>query len=267
TNDLAWGDHGKIDFSSVTIAYDGNPVLREITLTIKPGEHIGIVGRTGAGKSTMINGLFRLVNLDSGRITIDGVDVSKVGLHDLRRRLTIMPQNPQLFTGNIRSNLDPYGLKSDDEIYRALRDVKLLDRLDNNLYTEVTQGGANFSAGERQLICLARAILSQTKILLLDEATASLDAETDRITHSVIDEKFSSSTVITVAHRLDTIIKCDRVLVLDSGSVIEFDEPHILLQKKAGHFYDFVNQAKGSGSEHLHRMAREAYYNRRSSTI
>lgn len=123
--------------SDVTIAYNENPVLRNVSLTIRPGEHIGIVGRTGAGKSTLINGLYRLVNLASGQIKVDDVDISTVGLHNLRRRLTIIPQNPQLFTGSVRYNLDPLQTKSDDELFRALRDVKLVDRLENNLHTEV----------------------------------------------------------------------------------------------------------------------------------
>ncbi len=134
---MTWGDKGKIEMSSATIAYDGNRVLRDISLKINPGEHIGIVGRTGAGKSTLINGLYRLVDLASGQIKIDDVDIASAGLHNLRRRLTIMPQNPQLFTGTVRYNLDPLESKSDDELFNALRDVKLLERLDNNLFTDV----------------------------------------------------------------------------------------------------------------------------------
>ncbi|KAJ6641638.1 ATP-binding cassette subfamily C member 4 [Pseudolycoriella hygida] len=267
TNELVWGHKGKIELSGATIAYGEKEVLRGLTLTINAGENIGIVGRTGAGKSTIINGLFRLVNLASGKIAIDDVDISTVGLHNLRRRLTIMPQNPQLFTGSVRYNLDPLNAKSDDEIYKALRAVKLLERLDNNLHSDVAPGGTNFSAGERQLLCLARAILSQTKILLLDEATASLDAETDRVIQNVISENFGDSTILTIAHRLDTIIKCDRVLVLDAGVAVEFDEPHVLLQSREGHFYDLVNQTKGSGSEFLHRMAEEAYNERRCTKL
>ncbi|KAG4075666.1 hypothetical protein HA402_003491 [Bradysia odoriphaga] len=262
---VAWGDKGKIEITSATIAYDGNPVLRNLSLKINAGQNIGIVGRTGAGKSTLINGLFRLVNLASGQIKIDDVDIASVGLHNLRRRLTIMPQNPQLFTGTVRYNLDPLELKSDDELYVALGDVKLLERLDNNLYTDVSQGGTNFSAGERQLLCLARAIVSRSKILLLDEATASLDAETESVIQSVIGKHFADSTIITIAHRLDTIIKCDRVLVLDAGVAVEFDEPHILLQNKSGDFYDLVNQSKGGGAEYLSRLAEEAYNERHKS--
>ncbi|XP_037042894.1 multidrug resistance-associated protein 4-like [Bradysia coprophila] len=266
SNVVAWGDKGKIEISSATIVFDGNPVLRDISLEINPGEHIGIVGRTGAGKSTLINGIYRLVNLASGQIKIDDVDISSVGLHNLRRRLTIMPQNPQLFTGTVRYNLDPLELKNDDELYEALRAVKLLDRLDNNLFTEVAQGSTNFSTGERQLLCLARAILSRTKILLLDEATASLDAETESVIQSVISKNFGDSTVITIAHRLDTIIKCDRVLVLDAGAVVEFDEPHVLLQNRSGDFYDLVNQSDGGGSEYLARLAEEAYNARHNNS-
>ena len=208
---------------------------------------IGIVGRTGAGKSSLTLSLFRLIEPASGKIVIDSLDVTQIGLHELRSKLTIIPQDPVLFSGTLRSNLDPFGQYTDDQLWMAIEHSHLKDFVksqENQLEHKVSEGGENLSVGQRQLICLARALLRKTKILVLDEATAAVDVETDSLIQSTIRKEFSDCTIITIAHRLNTIIDSNRVLVLDQGSIAEFDTPDNLLANCESLFYSLAKDAK-----------------------
>ncbi|MGH0158147.1 UNVERIFIED_CONTAM: hypothetical protein FKN15_054438 [Acipenser sinensis] len=208
-------------------------------------KEVGIVGRTGAGKSTLSNCLFRIIEGGKGIILIDGVDIASIGLHDLRGKLNIIPQDPILFSGPLRLNLDPLERHSDAELWQALEICYLKDfvcSLPKQLHHEVSEGGENLSVGQRQLICLARALLRKTKILILDEATASIDMETDNLVQLTIRKEFSDCTILTIAHRIHTIMDSDRVLVLDSGRIVEFDSPSNLIQRK-GVFFHMVSEA------------------------
>ena len=200
---------------------------------------VGICGRTGAGKSSLTMALFRIIEPVSGSIIIDGKDISRIGLHDLRSRLTIIPQDPILFTGSIRFNLDPTGLQSDQSLWTALEQSNLknhIESLGKGLDYEIAEGGSNFSVGQKQLICLARAILRKTKILVLDEATAAIDMETDDLIQNTIRLAFNDCTVITIAHRLNTIQDSDAIAVLSNGKLIEYDNPSILLNQNNSAF-------------------------------
>ena len=172
--------------------------------------------------------MFRLIEPASGKIVIDSLDVTQIGLHELRSKLTIIPQDPVLFSGTLRSNLDPFGQYTDQQLFQAIEHSHLKDFVksqENQLEHKISEGGENLSIGQRQLICLARALLRKTKILVLDEATAAVDVETDSLIQSTIRKEFSDCTIITIAHRLNTIIDSNRVLVLDHGSIAEFDTP------------------------------------------
>ena len=195
----------------------------------------------------MIVSLLRLVELDNGSITIDGVDISKIGLSDLRSNLSLIPQEPVLFSGDVRHNLDPFDDCEDDAVWQALRNVGLDDfvkTLGNGLQSAVAEQGLNFSAGQRQLICVARALLRGNKIIIMDEATASVDSETDQKLQRMIRTAFADCTVICIAHRLDTILDSDKICVLGDGNVLEFDSPENLLKDKSGEFYALVDEMK-----------------------
>lgn len=199
-----------------------------------------MVGRTGAGKSSLMMALFRVIEPTKGTITIDGVDVSTIGLHTLRKNITIIPQDPVLFSGTLRVNLDPFVEESDEAIWDALEHAHLkgfVRGLEAGLNYEVAEGGENLSVGQRQLICLARALLRKSKILVLDEATAAVDLETDELIQNTIRTEFNGYTVLTIAHRLNTIIDYDRIMVLDKGEVTEFDTPQHLLANHQSAFY------------------------------
>ena len=221
-------------------------VINDISCDIKGGEKIGIVGRTGAGKSSLTTALFRLVEPASGRICIDVSDIVHIGLHDLRKNLTIIPQEPVLFAGTLRMNLDPFEVHSDESIWLVLKLSHLHDfvsSLEDGISHKISEGGDNLSVGQRQLLCLARALLKKTKILVLDEATAAVDLETDDLIQSTIKQEFKDSTVLTIAHRLNTIIDHDRILVLEDGKIAEFDSVSELLKNEGGIFYYMVNNA------------------------
>lgn len=207
---------------------------------------IGIVGRTGAGKSSLTLALFRILESNYGKIKIDNIDIKRIGLHDLRKKLTIIPQDPVLFSGSLRINLDPFEDYSDDQIWRALADAHLknfVQGLDKKLDFECSEGGENLSVGQRQLICLARALLRKTKILILDEATASIDHNTDDLIQTTIRSQFKDSTVLTIAHRLNTIMDSTRIMVLDKGQIVEFDSPDNLLTREDSIFFSMAYSA------------------------
>lgn len=268
--EAGWPSQGAVEFKGYTTRYrpDLDAVLKEISFSVQPGEKVGIVGRTGAGKSSLALALFRGLEAEKGQILIDRIDIGSIGLRDLRESITIVPQDPTLFTGTIRSNLDPFGLFSDEEIFTALRRVHLIgsgasgtttpatsstatietngvngsavSSADNknifhNLDSLVSESGSNLSQGQRQLLCLARALLKRPRVLMMDEATASIDYATDAKIQETLRE-LRDSTIITIAHRLQTIIDYDKVLVLDHGRVIEFDHPWTLINREDGLF-------------------------------
>jgi ABC-type multidrug transport system fused ATPase/permease subunit len=318
---LNWPSQGAVEFINYTTRYreDLEPVLRNVTFKINPLEKVGIVGRTGAGKSSLALALFRGLEAEEGKILIDGVDIGLIGLTDLREAITIVPQDPTLFTGTIRSNLDPFSLFTDEEIFTALRRVQLIGNNDSygqtpaatrpttpnpesnrvkpgpvralleeqsngtkkangslaasgvstpagnkniflNLNSPVAESGQNLSQGQRQLLCLARAMLKNPKVLMMDEATASIDYSTDAKIQETIREL--KSTIITIAHRLQTIVDYDKVLVLEAGKVVEFGHPHeLLLKGEDGVFY---SMCESSGElENLLKMAKVAWDNGR----
>lgn len=268
--DPSWPPKGKVEFKSLSIAYKtgpldeegnhtyGEPVLRKVSGVIKPREKIGIVGRTGAGKSTLITALFRLVEPVHGTILIDGVDICKIGLTDLRTKLSIIPQQPVLFIGDVRYNVDPFNEKTDDDIWHALKLVGLGDyigSLPKKLSAPVEENGQNFSVGQRQLLAMARALLRNAHILLLDEATAAVDNETDAMIQKMVRKNFSDRTVITIAHRLNTIMDYDRIMVLDKGKLVEFDSPAKLLENPKSIFSSMVEATGPASAAHLRDIA------------
>jgi ABC-type multidrug transport system fused ATPase/permease subunit len=313
-----WPSQGIIEFVGYTTSYRGDlgPVLKEVTFNVRGGEKVGIVGRTGAGKSSLALALFRGLEAQAGKILIDGVDIGLIGLQDLREAITIVPQDPTLFSGSLRSNLDPFGLFTDEEIFAVLRRVQLISsigqesesapstsptvssatptltalpatstardamqsefsestlvRLASNsrenrnifqdLSSSVSESGSNLSQGQRQLLCLARALLKAPKVLVMDEATASIDYATDAKIQDTLRE-LKDNTIITIAHRLQTIIDYDKVLVLDKGEVVEFDDPWELIRKEDG---SFRGMCETSGNfDSLFELARKAWQDRR----
>uniref|UniRef100_A0A914H2V5 Multidrug resistance-associated protein 1 n=1 Tax=Globodera rostochiensis TaxID=31243 RepID=A0A914H2V5_GLORO len=244
-----WPSHGSIRFRDFCLRYreDGALVLNGLNFEVASRERIGIVGRTGAGKSSITMALFRIVEPTSGQILIDGVDITTVGLHDLREALTIIPQDPVLFCGTLRSNLDPFDEYPDSSVWDALENSQLKETvsgLEGTLQYQLAEKGSNLSEGQRQLVCLARALLRQkTRILVLDEATAAVDTKTDSYIQQCIRTHFSHCTVLTIAHRLDTILDYDRVLLMDKGKVAEFDTPSALLANEQSKFAKMAKEA------------------------
>uniref|UniRef100_A0A9J7XR66 ATP-binding cassette sub-family C member 5 n=1 Tax=Cyprinus carpio carpio TaxID=630221 RepID=A0A9J7XR66_CYPCA len=237
----SWPEEGRITFQNVEMRYrDDLPlVLKNLSFSVLPEETVGIVGRTGSGKSSLGVALFRLAELSRGSIIIDGVNITHIGLEDLRSKLSVIPQEPVLFIGTVRSNLDPWDQYTDAQIWEALEKTHIKDmvsQLPNSLHSEVTDNGENFSVGERQLLCVARALLRHSKILLLDEATAAIDTETDRLIQDTIRTSFSGCTSLVIAHRLNTVLNCDRIMVLDQGQILEFDTPSNLLADENSRF-------------------------------
>lgn len=240
-----WPSAGRVVLKGLTLKYrpDLPPVVRELDCHIEPGEKVGIVGRTGAGKSTLLLALYRILEASGGRIEIDGVDIAGVELASLRARLAIIPQEPTLFRGTIRKNLDPFGTHDETRLWDALERAALkatVEAMPKKLETDVHEGGSNFSVGQKQLLCLARALLKEARVLLLDEATASVDVATDALIQQTIKSEFRAATVITIAHRLGTVMDCDRIMVMDGGRLVEFDAPGALLGKKRGSFAAMV---------------------------
>ena len=244
-----WPEKGSIKFTDFSLRYRPNCdlALEDINLTINPKEKIGIVGRTGSGKSSLTLALFRIVEALKGKIEIDNVDISKIPLNKLRRSISIVPQEPFLLEGTLKTNLDPLNLYTEEEIMEVLNQVQLFEMLkkdnaNDNSYneginTEIKEYGNNMSFGCRQLVCFARAILRKSKIIILDEATSSVDQKTEEVITNAVDKIFKDSTVITIAHRINTVKKCDKIVVMENGKICEFDSPENLIKNENSKFY------------------------------
>ncbi|KAH8793678.1 multidrug resistance-associated ABC transporter [Flagelloscypha sp. PMI_526] len=241
-------------------------VLHNLSFEVVPGEKVGILGRTGSGKSTLALSLLRFVDPTEGKITVDDLDITQIGLTDLRSRLTIIPQDPHILSGSLRSTLDVFGEYDDALLFESLRRVQLIPssstpedeanvNVFRNLDSSVSEGGENFSTGEKQLICMARAVLRRSKILIMDEATASVDYATDELISQTIRQEFKNSTILTIAHRLRTIIDYDRVMLLDQGRIVEFDKPAVLLQNQSSQFYALCRATGQKEFSSLKKMA------------
>ncbi|KAH3763070.1 multidrug resistance-associated protein 1 [Pelomyxa schiedti] len=242
-----WPAYGHVEFIGYTLQYRPTllPALENLSFAVNPGEKIGVVGRSGAGKSSLMVALFRLEEASQGKIEIDGLDISSISLERLRSKLCAIPQDPVLFCGTLRSNLDVLGQFNDQQMIEVLETVNLRDLLatkDNGLDCEVIEGGANFSVGERQLICLARGLLLRSTVMLLDEATANVDVETEEKIHSVVFEQCRSSTMFIIAHRTHTILQCDRVMMIERGSIVGLGPPKQLMSTNPA-FSSFIKKA------------------------
>uniref|UniRef100_A0A3P8RDC2 Cystic fibrosis transmembrane conductance regulator n=1 Tax=Astatotilapia calliptera TaxID=8154 RepID=A0A3P8RDC2_ASTCA len=264
-----WPSKGLVTFDQVNFSYsaDGPQVLHNLKAMFRPQEKVGIVGRTGAGKSSLVSALFRLAE-PQGKIYIDGVVTSEIGLHDLRQKMSIIPQDPVLFTGSMRKNLDPFNQHTDEELWSALEEVQLksvVEELPGKLETALAESGSNFSVGQRQLVCLARAVLRKNRILIIDEATANVDPRTDELIQKTIRDKFRECTVLTIAHRLNTIVDSDRILVLDAGKIHAYDEPYTLLQDPTNIFYKMVQQTGKQEAAALLEAAKKVSFRSRPS--
>ncbi|GFG33086.1 hypothetical protein Cfor_12110, partial [Coptotermes formosanus] len=259
----SWPSEGAIRFDKLYLRYSKTEghVLKNLTFAIEAKQKVGIVGRTGAGKSSLIAALFRLAPME-GSIYIDGINTVTIGLHELRNKLSIIPQEPVLFSGTLRKNLDPFDEYTDAVLWTGLEEVELKDvvnELPGGLNSKVMEGGSNFSVGQRQLVCLARAIIRNNTILVLDEATANVDPQTDTLIQRTIRKKFANCTVLTIAHRLNTVMDSDKVLVMDAGTMVEFDHPHVLLQNKNGFLFNMVQQTGKGMIDTLTKRAKKSY--------
>jgi ATP-binding cassette subfamily C (CFTR/MRP) protein 4 len=237
-----WPSDGNIDVKGLSVRYrPALPLaLDDVDFSVEARSRVGVVGRTGSGKSTLVQALFRLLEPESGEITIDGVNIADVGLHRLRKSISVIPQVPTLFSGcTIRENLDLFGNHTERQVLDALGHAYLTDMVDSlplGIHSMVSEGGSNFSVGQRQLLCLARAILSKNKLLVLDEATANVDRQTDQLLQESLQNSFRDGTILAVAHRLETIMNADRVLLMGNGRILEQGPPKELLQDSAGLF-------------------------------
>uniref|UniRef100_A0A8P4GUH6 ABC-type glutathione-S-conjugate transporter n=1 Tax=Dicentrarchus labrax TaxID=13489 RepID=A0A8P4GUH6_DICLA len=243
----AWPTSGNIQFEDYGLQYRKGLdwALNNISIDIQDREKVGIVGRTGAGKSSLALGIFRILEAAKGQISIDGINIAQIGLHDLRSRITIIPQDPVLFSGSLRMNLDPFDTCSDEDLWKALELAHLSSfvlALPQKLNHQCCEGGENLSLGQRQLLCLARALLRKTRILVLDEATAAVDLKTDQLIQSTIRAQFDDCTVLTIAHRLNTIMDYTRIIVMDHGTIAEMDSPSQLIRLQ-GKFYQMCLEA------------------------
>ena len=245
---ISWPSRGAITFDRVCMRYrDGLPfVLKDCSFRIPSHAKVGIVGRTGSGKSTLLAALLRLVELSSGSICLDNVDLAHIGLHALRSRVCVIPQDPVLFSGDVRLNLDPFNQYDSLAIGEALRSVGLVNI---GLSDIVEDGGANLSVGQRQMLCIARALLLDSRVILMDEATSNISVLEDAVIQAAIRTNFKNATCLTIAHRLGTITDSDLVLVMDDGAVAEFDSPQALLAKSDSIFADLVRNWRDEGGE------------------
>ena len=268
-----WVKQGQIEFKNVVLRYRKNTdiALNNLCFTVKPGDKVGICGRTGAGKSTVSMALSRIVEIEGGEILIDGVDISKIDMHALRSSVTVIPQDPTLFTGSLRFNLDPFNEVSDERIIELLKKAKLEYLLQkeqtpenddkegsskvgaedrkSGLEFKITENGENLAVGEKQLLCIVRAILKNNKIVLLDEATANIDVITEETIQKLITEEFKGATVLTIAHRLNTIIKSDQIIMLEKGKLLEEGSPKELLNNPSSHFSNLAKELKKEKKE------------------
>ncbi|KAJ3108135.1 Multidrug resistance-associated protein 1 [Phlyctochytrium planicorne] len=257
-----WPSKGQIGIQNLELAYESRPdhsVLRNLSISIDAGEKIGIVGRTGSGKSSLASAFFRIINITSGLISIDGRDISKLGLLTLRSNLQIVPQEPVIFNGTVRSNLDMRDSHSDDELWASLDAVGLKEYVSlqsEKLDHPIQEEGRNLSAGQRQLLCVARSLLANPKILLLDEATASLDGEGNDRIQAILKRELKSSTVISVAHHIKTVAAFDKILVLQDGQMVEFDTPYSLLETEGSIFRSLAEAAGPASFEVIKALAR-----------
>lgn len=242
--DRSWPTEGKIEFEHVTLRYKADlpPALNEISFHVESGMQVGIIGRTGAGKSSILNALFRLTPICNGRILVDGFDVAKVAVRDLRGHFAVVPQSPFLFDGSLRENLDPFGITTDIRIWEALEKCHMKAEIESigGLDIHVKESGGSFSVGQRQLLCLARAILKSSKVLCLDECTANVDNQTAFLLQNTISAECKGMTVLTIAHRISTVMKMDNILVLDQGKLVEEGNPEVLMNDSRSRFSRFA---------------------------
>jgi ATP-binding cassette subfamily C (CFTR/MRP) protein 1 len=244
---IGFPQYGKLSFVNYSARYrpDTELALKNLNLIIQPHEKIGVVGRTGSGKSTLCLCVFRILEPSSGKILIDDIDISKIGLKVLREIITVIPQDPTLIEGTLKDNLDPIHKFTEEQIEEQMKDIGLENMLNkkNGLKYKVSEGGLNLSVGERQLICIARAIMRKSKIIIMDEATSSIDYKTESLIQKSLEKALKDSTVITIAHRIKTIINYDRIIVLQSGELIEQGSPRQLINSKKGTFYELYMQS------------------------
>ena len=257
-SEKSWPDEGKVIFDHFSMKYreDCDLALNDINITINPGEKIGIIGRTGSGKSSLTLSLFRIIEAFKGNIKIDNCDIRDIPLKKLRRSLSIVPQEPFLLEGTLKTNLDPLHLYSDSELDDILKNVKLYEMLEhdnankhtklNGIDTEIKEYGNNLSFGCRQLLCVARAFLRKSKVIILDEATSSVDQKTEDIISGAVETMFKDSTVIIIAHRINTVKKCDRIIVMDDGKIVEVGKPDELIKDPNSKFYSLYYQYIGA---------------------
>ena len=242
-----WPQKGQIRFENYSVRYRPNTeiVLKNLNFNVNPGEKVGIVGRTGSGKSTICLCLFRILEPVEGTIYIDNEDITQIGLDILRKNLTIIPQDPCLMEGTLKYNIDPFNTIENEEIISVLKKIGFEYTEDDKIILDrkIEQSGTNLSVGEKQLICICRAILRKTKIIIMDEATANIDMTTEEKIQKALDYALSNSTVITVAHRIKTIINYDKILVLNNGEIIEFDTPKNLLDNESSLFYQLYSKS------------------------
>jgi ATP-binding cassette subfamily C (CFTR/MRP) protein 1 len=263
----AWPAKGVLSLQKVQMRYrNGLPLaLDGVSLSVKAGEKVGIVGRTGSGKSSIILTCFRMVECAGGEVVVDDNDISKLPVGDLRARLGVIPQDSWLFSGTIRSNIDVRGERTDEELWAAIQHVQLESQIkafEDGLDHEVKEKGENLSAGTAQLLCLARVLLKKPKLLFMDEATASVDSETDLLVQAAIRKDGvlpSDCSIVTVAHRLHTVIDYDRIIVMGKGHVLEDGPPHILLENEDSHFAALVRDTGEAGARELKRRAQAAF--------